>query len=184
WRGSGPRVRRDRIIGNLAQGHTVAAPAALEGTRVHVEYQKALRGDHINLASIFVEVKAPLRSDDVGLLVVFLERRFFRRPVAKVPEKFPVAREFEDAVLRCSSTDPDVTFPVCDDGLQSGWPLRNIAGASPRTDHIAFRVQLNHLRTSDAAVNSRRVITDADFIVRRRRSTIQKPYVIVLCFHI
>ena len=93
-------------------------------------------------------------------------------------------RKFEDAVLRRGSADPDVALAVDDDRLQSRGPLRNIAGPSPGTDHVAFRIELDNFRPADAAIDPRRVIAAANFIAVGVRSTIQKPDVVVFLLHI
>ncbi len=72
-RGPSPLVGRNRIVGNLAQGHPVAAPAALELSRVHVEYQDALPVDQVDLAGVLVEIKTTFGRQDVNLLIVLLE---------------------------------------------------------------------------------------------------------------
>src|ERR1700730_18808024 len=119
----------------------MAPPAALERPCIHIENQDAFPVNHVNLASILVKVEAPLRSEDVGLLIVLFQWwQIFRWTMAKIPKELSISRELEDAVLRRGSSHPYIAVAVRDDGLQRGWPLRNIARTAPRVDHIAFRV--------------------------------------------
>ena len=59
-----------------------------------------------------------------------------------------------------------------------------ISRTSPRLDHIAFLIQLDGLRSPDAAVDPRRVSAAADFIAIGCLRTIQEPDVAGLFFHI
>src|SRR2546422_9032836 len=70
-RASGPLVSRDRIVRDLAQRHSVTAPAALEGGRVHVVDEHALPIDDVDLPRVFVAVEAAFGDKEVGLWILF-----------------------------------------------------------------------------------------------------------------
>src|SRR4029077_11669328 len=101
--------------------------AALECARIHVVYEDTLPIDQVDFTRILVEIEAPLGDQPIGLGVVFLDlSHFFWRPMAEIPKQLPIGREFENAVLRGRSGDPDVSFAVDENGLQCGRPLRNV----------------------------------------------------------
>ena len=163
----------------------MASPAALECARIHVVDEHALPIDQVNFTRVLVEIEAALGYEHIGLRVVFLQRRpIFRRAMAEVPQELPVGREFEDAVLRRRSGDPDVSFAVHEDGLQRRRPLRNISRAAPGVDHIALGIEFDGLGTAHAASDARRIAVAADFIAVGRRAAIQEPDVVVLFVHV
>src|ERR1700686_3719346 len=100
-----PVIRRRRVVVDLAQGYAVAAPAALERAAVHVIHEDALLVHDVELVGVLVQIKEknPARKS-VGVLVILfqrlrlLPRRRSRSAMAKVPEKFPIACKFLDAV--------------------------------------------------------------------------------------
>src|ERR1700722_5402665 len=100
-----PVISRRGIVVDLTQGYSVAAPPALECAIIHVAYQNALRAPEVQLVSFFVQIKEknPVR-ENVGLLVILDQTSWVlpflrsRSPMAKVPQKLPIARKLLNAV--------------------------------------------------------------------------------------
>ena len=118
WSAAIPVVGWDRIIRDLAQGHTVATPATLVVTCVHVIDEDAFPINNVNLARILVELEASLVGEDIGLLVVLLEGDAFWWSVIEVPHQFTITGKFEDTVLGSSTGNPDKAISVRDNSLQ------------------------------------------------------------------
>ena len=98
--------------------------------------------------------------------------------MVEIPDKLPVFREFEDAVLRRGSRDPNKTLTIHDHSLQGRRPERMIPGTSPRMRDIAFLIELDELRSANAAVDP--VIFSAGLVGIGFRPAIQKPDVVAL----
>src|SRR6516225_3277018 len=95
--------------------------------------------------------------------------------MAEVPKQLAIARELENAILRRGSSNPDVALPVNHDGLQRRGPDSQISWASPAVQNVAFRIQFDGFRSSDATVNARWLAVSADLIPIGRRAAIQEP---------
>ena len=161
----------------------MTTPAAFESARVHVVHEHALPVDDVDLARHFIDLKAPLRHQDVRLLIVLGQLHALRRAVPEIPHELPVAREFEDAVLRRGAADPDESLTVSNHRLQCRGPERVVARTAPGVNHVAVLVQLDDLGSAHAAVDSRRVAISPNLITFGGGSTIQEPDV-VLVIHV
>src|SRR5713226_1041955 len=142
-----PVIGRRGIVVNLAQRYAVATPAALECAALHVVHQDALLIHYVQLFGVLVQIKEknPARKN-IGVLVVLFQGRCllpWRRSCAamtKLPEQFPVARKFLDAVPAGASSKPDISFFIDKDGVFGTStrffdsfcrPARHVARTSP-----------------------------------------------------
>jgi hypothetical protein len=67
--------------------------------------------------------------------------------MAEVPKQLDIARELENAILRCGSPYPDIALAVNQDGLQRRGPDSKISWASPSVHHVAFLIQFDGFRS-------------------------------------
>src|SRR6185503_3509336 len=86
-------------------------------------------------------------------------------------------RVLPDAVLRRGAGDPDEALRIDDDRLQRGGPLLGLPLFAPGADDVALLIDLDQLRTLNAAVET--AIGPACFVRVRGRRTVQEPDVIV-----
>src|SRR5260370_4347862 len=99
----------------------MAAPAELEGSRIHVVHGHALLFHNVHLVGILVEIEKFDGHDDVvGVLIIHgdgagvLARRFFGMAVAKVPQELSIASKFLNAVVTGVSATPNIALPIHD----------------------------------------------------------------------
>src|SRR5258706_13587472 len=156
-------IRRRGIVVDLAQRDAVAAPAALISAGIHVVHHDALVEEPVrdeDLAGILVEIEgSDSGRKDGGLLVILLHlRRGYLGPaMPKVPQKFSVAIELDDAVARRGARYPDVALAVDAQRLQPAGPALDVIGASPRFENVAVGIELQDLGSKDAAFAARRL---------------------------
>src|SRR6266700_2088481 len=184
-RRAGRVVRRSGIVVDFIQRDAVATPAALEGPGIHIvdKYplvQKTV--GYVDLAGSFIELESPdTRGEDICLLVVLfhLRRRHFGPAMSKVPQKFPVLSEFNDAVARHGPGKIDIEISIHPDRLHTAGPARNIILAAPGAKNVAILIELNHLGPQNATFGARRIGRGSQFIGSGITLAIDDPDVVV-----
>src|ERR1019366_7840621 len=93
-RRSGRIVGRRRVVIDLAERNSVAAPSALKAAVIAVS-QDALGVHNVNLFRVFIEIeKEDAAREHVGVLIIFGEPRGWRtrRAMSEIPQQLAVGR--------------------------------------------------------------------------------------------
>jgi hypothetical protein len=130
---------------------------------------------HVDLAGCSVDFHAgglaqPRRVGAAGL----------RPDLADLQHEAAVAREFQHLpVVLAVARDPDESPGIDVDAVLVAGPVVAGAGPSPRAQHAAGGVELQHRRRRHAALRLRRIERGAGFVLGQAARTLQHPDVIV-----
>ena len=153
-----------RVVVDLAQGNSLAAPSALERARIHVVDENPLVEKPIrdkDLACVLIELeRANAGREHRRLLVVLLHLvgRHLGTAMAEVLQELAVPGELDDAVAGRRPGQPDVLLTVDGNGLQSARASRDDSPARPTRSRRCRPVEFEDLGPEHAALAARGMV--------------------------